>query len=148
MVSLKKKTAIAIIGMFLFLGFTGYTTNKSDTTIKYSFSDFHGVETKDIFLNPEESHLKINGKISLTSGEVRLFIKAKASGKILYSEEFTSDRSRAVNIGIYNLGRDKDFIFGMIADEVKNLKLDLSSEQNLVRTPEIPAATKPSKHSY
>ena len=147
MVSLRKKTAIAIIGVFLLQGFAGCTTNKSDTSIMYSFSDFNGVETKNIFLDPEENHLNINGKISLSSGKVRLFVKVKDSGKVLYSEEFTSDKNKAVNIGIDNLGGNKDFILGMVAEEAKNLELDLSSEQNLVRTPEIPAATKPSKHT-
>ncbi len=147
MVSLRKKIAIAIIGMFLLLGFAGCATHKSDTTIKYSFSDFNGVETKDIFLDPEENHLDINGEISMSSGKVRLFVKVKDSGKVLYSEEFTSDKNKSVDIGIDNLGGNKDFILGMVADEAKNLELDLFSEQNLVGTPEIPTATKPSKHS-
>ncbi len=138
---------MAIIGIFLLLICTGCGSNKSHTSIKYSFSDFNGVETKEISIDPEENHLRINGKISLTSGKVRLFVKVKDSNKVLYSEEFTSDKNKSVDIRVDNLGENKDFIIGMVADEAKNLKLDLISEQNLVRTPEIPAATKPSKHS-
>ncbi len=145
MVSLRKKTAIAIIGVFLLQGLAGCTTNKSDTSINYSFSDFNGVETKDIFLDLEENHLNINGKISLTSGKVRIFVKVKDSGKVLYSEEFTSDKNKSVDIGIENLGGNKDFILGMIADEAKNLELDLFSKQNLVRAPEMPVTTKATK---
>ncbi len=126
---------VVVIGS-LALMLTGCKASISNSTIDISASDLTGVKEKEIHLNDGINELSMDGKISLKSGSVELYIKSIDTDKILFSETYNADDSGNISIDMDDLDSNIDLVLGINSSNAKNFSLHLESQQKLVRDKE------------